>query len=274
LTRFRNMAKTKHGKAKTPLSDLLSLVDRKALVTGAASGIGRAMALRLAEAGAQLVLMDLDEEKLDNLREQMPTAELHALDISNKSAIDRFWEGRTARDIDILVNNAGIYPFKPFLELDAAYLARVMDTNLYSVLWMCQGFIRNRIKQGGVVVNIGSVEAIMPFKKDVVHYSMSKVGVITLTRDLAREFGDKGFRVNAIIPGGILTEGTKSAAKQAIITLDARLMSDSYNFYQRLPIGRFGDPDEVARMAVVLSSNLSSYVHGALLPVDGGFLSA
>jgi len=93
------------------------------------------------------------------------------------------------------------------------------------------------------VVNIGSVEAIMPFKKDVVHYSMSKVGVITLTRDLAREFGDKGFRVNAIIPGGILTEGTKSAAKQAIITLDARLMSDSYNFYQRLPIGRFGDPD-------------------------------
>ncbi|HNK68841.1 MAG TPA: SDR family oxidoreductase, partial [Flavobacteriales bacterium] len=90
----------------------------------------------------------------------------------------------------------------------------------------------------------------------------------------AREFGDKGFRVNAIIPGGILTEGTKSAAKQAIITLDTRLMSDSYNFYQRLPIGRFGDPDEVARMAVVLSSNLSSYVHGALLPVDGGFLSA
>ncbi|HRQ85936.1 MAG TPA: SDR family NAD(P)-dependent oxidoreductase, partial [Flavobacteriales bacterium] len=109
------MAKTKRGKAKASLSELLSLEGRKALVTGAASGIGRAMALRLAEAGAQLVLMDRDEEKLGNLGEEIPTAELHAIDISQKSAIDRFWEGRTGRDIDILVNNAGIYPFKPFL---------------------------------------------------------------------------------------------------------------------------------------------------------------
>ncbi len=106
------MTKTKRGKAKASLSELLSLEGRKALVTGAASGIGRAMALRLAEAGAQLVLMDRDEEKLGNLGEEIPTAELHAIDISQKSAIDRFWEGRTGRDIDILVNNAGIYPFK------------------------------------------------------------------------------------------------------------------------------------------------------------------
>lgn len=272
------MAKAKPPDEKSPLKDLVSLEGSKALVTGAANGIGKAIAMRLAEAGAELVLIDYDPTSLQQLGDQLArhhhAPELHVMDLTRKAAIDAFWKHRDKQDIDILVNNAGIYPFKPFLDLDDEYLAKVMDTNLFSVLWMSQGFLRNRIKKGGVIVNIGSVEAIMPFKKDVVHYSMSKVGVIALTRDLARDFGSKGFRVNAVIPGGIMTEGTKAAAKRAIMTMDTRLMADSYNFYQRLPIGRFGNADEVARMVLVLASDLASYVHGALVPVDGGFLSA
>ena len=114
----------------------------------------------------------------------------------------------------------------------------------------------------------------MPFKRDLTQYSLSKVGVITLTRDLAREFAGKNFNINAILPGGIQTPGTKGAAWKALATLDLGLFSDAYNFRQRIPAGRFGDADEVARMVVVLASDLASYVHGALLPVDGGFLSS
>jgi 3-oxoacyl-[acyl-carrier protein] reductase len=93
-----------------------------------------------------------------------------------------------------------------------------------------------------------------------------------LTRALAKEYGRR-FRVNAIIPGGIVTSGTKAAARR-IAKLELGLLKDGIAFRQRLPLGRFGQPDEVARIALVLASELSSYVHGALIPVDGGFLSA
>lgn len=263
---------------KTPIAELLSLKNKTAIVTGAASGIGKAIATRFAEAGADLVLVNKNEKGLMVLKRELEkfgsNVSIHAFDISDKHAISTFWEEIADRKPGILINNAGMYPFKKFLDLDEDYLLKVMNVNLFSVLWMCQSFIRSREKQGGVIVNIGSIEAIMPFKKDMAHYSLSKVGVIALTRDLARDFGKKGFRVNAVIPGGIVTKGTKGAAREAVSTLNFGLMSESYNFMQRLPLGRLGDPDEIARMILVLSSEASSYVQGTLIPVDGGFLSA
>jgi 3-oxoacyl-[acyl-carrier protein] reductase len=127
--------------------------------------------------------------------------------------------------------------------------------------------------KGGVIINIGSIEAILPFKEELTHYNSSKAGVIALTRSLAKDYGKKGFRINAIIPGGIITPGTKSAAKE-ILKLNFGLVKTGINFKRRLPLGKFGQPDEVALMALVLASDLSSYVHGSLIPVDGGFLSA
>ncbi|TRO49128.1 SDR family oxidoreductase, partial [Candidatus Bathyarchaeota archaeon] len=118
-----------------------------------------------------------------------------------------------------------------------------------------------------------SIEALLPFMEDLVHYSVSKAGVIALTRSLAREYGRNGFRVNALVPGGINTPGTRSVAKE-ITRFNFGLLRSGVEFRQRLPLGRAGDPDEVARMALVLASDLSSYVNGALVPVDGGFLSA
>jgi 3-oxoacyl-[acyl-carrier protein] reductase len=133
--------------------------------------------------------------------------------------------------------------------------------------------IKARLKRGGVIINLGSIEAILPFAEDLVPYNISKTGVIALTRALAREYGRKGFRINAIIPGGIITPGTRAVAKE-IAQFRMELLSTGIKFRTRLPLGRGGQPDEVARIALVLASDLSSYVHGALIPVDGGFLSA
>jgi NAD(P)-dependent dehydrogenase (short-subunit alcohol dehydrogenase family) len=247
------------------------------MVTGAAAGIGKAIAYRLAQAGAELEIVDIDGKSLATAKSELDglgrDVRLHIVDLSNKEERDKLWENLDGNGPDILVNNAGIYPFKSFLEVDEAFYRRVMETNLDSVYWMCQHMIRKRLKQGGSIINIGSIEAIIPFKEDLAHYSASKAGVIALTRALAKEHGKHGFRVNTIVPGGIITPGTKAAAK-GILRLQLGLLKTAIEFKQRLPIGRMGRPDEVACMVLVLASELSSYVHGATIPVDGGFLSA
>jgi NAD(P)-dependent dehydrogenase (short-subunit alcohol dehydrogenase family) len=247
------------------------------MVTGAAAGIGKAIAHRLAEAGAELEIVDIDGKSLATAKSELEglgrDVRLHIVDLSKSEERDKLWENLDGDGPDILVNNAGIYPFKSFLEVDEAFYRRVLETNLDSVYWMCQHMVRKRLKQGGVIINIGSIEAIMPFKEDLAHYSVSKAGVIALTRALAKEHGKHGFRVNTIVPGGIITPGTKEVAK-GVLRLQLGLLKTAIEFKQRLPIGRMGRSDEVACMVLVLASELSSYVHGATIPVDGGFLSA
>ncbi len=259
------------------LNELITLKGKRALITGSAAGIGRAIATRFAEAGADLDLVDIDAERLARTKEALAEfgteIRLHVTDLSQKEARDSLWEELDGQGPDILVNNAGIYPFKEFLDVDEAFYKRVIETNLDSVYWMCQEMIRRRRKTGGVIINIGSIEAVISFKEDLAHYSISKAGVIALTRALAKEHGKHGFRINAILPGGIITRGTKAAAKE-IFRLKFGLLRTGLRFKQRLPIGRLGQPDEVARMALVLASDLSSYVHGAAIPIDGGFLIA
>jgi 2-deoxy-D-gluconate 3-dehydrogenase len=264
-------------KAVRSLSELISLRGKRALITGSAAGIGRAIALRLAEAGADLQLVDIDLRRLGTLKKELsrfePETDIYKVDVSDKKEIDSLWEELRGTEPDILVNNAGVYPFKDFLEVDLEFLNRVMDINLNSVFIMCQNMIRRRMKKGGVIINIGSIEAIMPFAHDLIPYNLSKIGVIALTRTLAKEYGDHGFRINAIIPGGIVTPGTKTVAKE-IAHFRTGLIKTGIQFKMRLPLNRGGQPDEVARIVLVLASDLSSYVHGALIPVDGGFLSA
>jgi NAD(P)-dependent dehydrogenase (short-subunit alcohol dehydrogenase family) len=261
-----------------PLGEMLSLVGRTVLVSGAASGIGRAIAARFAEAGAGLVLVDLDEAGLASVRDELVghavSVDTHAFDLSHKEAVDRMWDGFGDAVPDTLVNNAGVYLFEEFTEMDEAALARTIELNLESVFWMCQGFIRRRIDSGGVVVNVASIEALLPFKEHLVSYAMSKAGVIALTRSLARDYGRKGFRINALVPGSVRTPGTDKLVRQAMRTLDFKLMKTGYDFNARLPLGRWGTPDEVALAALFLCSDMASYVQGALVPVDGGFLSA
>lgn len=264
----------KHNK---PLGELISLKGRRSLITGSAAGIGRAIAERFAEAGADLILVDIDEKKLKEATSELCEWGIDVspkkVNLSKKAEIDGMWEDLRGSEPDTLVNNAGIYPFRDFLEIDEEFFEKVSAINLKAVLWMCKRMIEARKKKGGVIINIGSIEAILPFKKGMVHYDVSKAGVLSLTRGLAREFGEKGFRVNALLPGGIVTPGTKGVATE-FFKGNIGLAKTGYDFMARLPLGRVGEPDEIARAALFLACDLSSYVTGALLAVDGGFLSA
>ena len=259
------------------LADLISLRGKTALITGSASGIGKAMACRFAEAGADLQLVDVNEEKLKNtcavLAKHNVKVSSHKVDLCKKSEIEQLWKQLEGKEPEILVNNAGIYPLRKFMELDEAFVRNVMDINLNSAMWMCQNMIRTRANRGGAIINVASVEAVMPIKEDLVPYGLSKVGVIMLTRSLAAEYGRKGFRINALVPGGVLTPGTKNVAKD-LLKFNIGIVQTGLEYHHRLPMGRMGNPDEVACMALVLACDLSSYVHGTLVVVDGGFLSA
>jgi NAD(P)-dependent dehydrogenase (short-subunit alcohol dehydrogenase family) len=260
-----------------PLSELISLKGKRALITGSAVGIGKAIACRFAEAGADLEIVDINIKGLRAVKKELSQFKseinIHKVDVSEKDEIDALWEDLNGEEPDILVNNAGIYPFKNFLEVHDAFLEKVININLKSAFWMCHNMIRRRAKRGGVIINISSIEAILPFAEDLVPYNISKTGVIALTRSLAKEYGRYGFRINVIIPGGIVTPGTKAVAKQ-ISQFKMGILETGVKFKLRLPLNRGGRPDEVARITLVLASDLSSYVHGALIPVDGGFLSA
>jgi NAD(P)-dependent dehydrogenase (short-subunit alcohol dehydrogenase family) len=260
-----------------PLAEIVSLHGKRALITGSGSGIGSAIAYRFAEAGANLELVDINEESLVAVKEELAQfnteINIHRVNLAKKEEIDALWKKLEGKEPNILVNNAGIYPTKSFLDVDEAFVKKVMDVNLNSVFWMCQHMIRSRLKRGGVIINMGSIEAIMPLKEELCHYGISKAGVIVLSRALASEYGRDGFRINVLVPGGIWTSGAKKLAKEAM-KLKLNVVRSGIEYNMRNPLGRLGKPDEIARMALVLASDLSSYVNGTLIAVDGGFLSA
>ncbi len=134
--------------------------------------------------------------------------------------------------------------------------------------------IKTRKDKGGIIINIGSIEAILLFAKGLVHYDVAKAGLLALTRALAKEYGKNSFRINAIILGGIKTASVEKLRREALLKMRVDVIKTGINFINSLPLGRMGDSDEVARVVVFLASELSSYVHGTFIPVDGGFLSA
>ncbi len=265
------------GSTLPPLTELISLKGKKALITGAATGMGAAIAYRLAEAGADLELLDINEERLITVKERLrrfnTKINVHKIDLSSRDEIDALWLKIEGEEPEILVNNAGIYPGKSFLDVDETFLRKVMDVNLNAVFWMCQHMIRARIKKGGTIINTGSIEAVMPLKEGMAHYDISKAGVMVLSRALASEYGKNGFRINVLVPGGVWTQGTKNMAKDAL-KFKTNLVRLGIEYHMRTPLNRLGNADEIARMALVLACDLSSYVNGTLIVVDGGFLSA
>ncbi len=270
------MAKKRH----VPIKDLLSFKGKKVLITGGGSGIGLATAHRFAELGADLYLIDIDLRLLGSAKKILTDrydvdVSAFKVDLSSKGEISRLWQNLEGDEPDILINNVGVYIFKNFLEIDEKFLDRMMKINFESAFWMCQEFIKRRMrrKKGGVIINLGSIEAVMPFAPGLAHYDAAKTAVLALTRALARDYSKKGFRINAVVPGGINTPGVKKLRQKATMNFRVDMMKLAMDFKSRLPIGRFGDPDEVARVMVFLASDLASYMTGALIPVDGGFLS-
>jgi NAD(P)-dependent dehydrogenase (short-subunit alcohol dehydrogenase family) len=260
-------------------SGLLSQNGQRVLITGAASGIGKAMTLRFADAGADCLLLDIDAPGLQSMASELQSkgsrVSIAKVDLRSKSQIDAFWAELTDEGLpDVVINNAGVYALKDYLEIDEPFWDTTLSINLESVFWMCQNFIKRRLRKGGIIVNVSTIEAILPFKKDLVAYGTSKAGVIGLTRGLARDYGPYGFRINAILPGAIKTPSTRRLMKMAIQRFKVDLIKTGYDFQSRLAMGRWGEPDEVARVALFLASDLASYVQGAVIPVDGGFLSS
>lgn len=259
-------------------AQMLSMAGRRVLITGAAAGIGRAIAVRFAEAGAELVLVDIDEAGLarvrDELAENSAAITTQVVDLTHKTQIDALWNDLGGDVPDTLINNVGSYPMREYLEMDARFLEKTLRLNLESAFWMCQRFIAGRKKKGGVIVNVSSVEALVPLRDDLVAYSVSKAGILALTRSLAHIYGRQGFRVNVLVPGAIKTPGTEQLMKAAVRRLNVDLMMTGYHFEHRLALGRWGEADEVACVALFLVSDLASYVQGSAIPVDGGFLSS
>src|SRR3954465_5422215 len=250
-----------------PLLDRFRLDDKVAVVTGASSGLGVAFARALASAGADVALGARRVDRLTDtaqlVEKEGRRAVVRETDVSDpdactalvQAAMDEF--GR----VDVLVNNAGLGTAVPATRETPEEFRRVIEVNLEGSYWMAQACGRG-MQPGSSIVNIGSVLGSTTAGLPQAAYSASKAAIIGLTRHLAQQWtGRKGIRVNAIAPGFFPTE-----------------MSDQYppgyleQMMWRLPMGRGGDPDEIVPALVFLASDASSYVTGALLPVDGGML--
>ncbi|MCX6013365.1 MAG: SDR family NAD(P)-dependent oxidoreductase [Chloroflexi bacterium] len=259
------------------LKSLIQLNEKVAIVTGGAAGIGQAIASRFAEAGALVIIADLNDtngEKTtsDIIKSGYKAQYLHC-DVSDESQIKNLLISVLEKNasIDILVNNAGIYPHKPLHEFSSEEFERVLSINLTGVFNFSREVSKVMIekKTCGCIINLGSSDSVHPSSKGLSAYDASKGGVLMLTKSLALELGRYGIRVNAIAPGGILTRSVIDAThgtptKEGLMQLKA--------FMSRTALGRMGEADEVARVALFLASELSSYMTGSLVAVDGGYL--
>jgi len=241
-----------------------------ALVTGGSSGLGLAIACGLAQAGARVVIGARDETKLKAAVEELrPFGSAHdgmALDVTDFSAVDRVVDevSRRCGSLDILVNAAGTTRRTPSMDVSMEEFEQIVRTNMIGLFKCCQSAGRiMREAGGGSIINIASVSAYSGFA-DVAAYSSSKAAVINLTLSLANDWAPYGIRVNAISPGVFPT------------TLNRRLIEGTPRgdwFIAHTPMGRFGQPEELAGAAVYLASPAASFCTGHVMVVDGGFLS-
>ncbi|MBV8082133.1 MAG: glucose 1-dehydrogenase [Candidatus Eremiobacteraeota bacterium] len=238
---------------------------KTALVTGAGTGIGRAIALAFAREGAALMLAGRRREPLEQVRQEVEgsggMAHVHLADVAVQTqAADLVGAAvKTFGRLDVLVNNAGRTYDQLILRMKWKELENTLATNLQSMFYTCAAAGKVMIAQkGGSIVNVTSVVALTGNPGQSA-YVASKAGVIGLTKSLAHEFGSRNIRVNALAPGFIETEMTASLPD----ALKAQYLA-------RVPLRRFGATDEVARVAVFLSSDASAYVTGQTLAVDGG----
>jgi NAD(P)-dependent dehydrogenase (short-subunit alcohol dehydrogenase family) len=238
------------------------LAGKRAIVTGAARGIGRAIAGAFAAEGADLLLAEIDTAAVERAAADLG-AEALTLDVSRKAEIERRFARAAAKwgGLDLLVNNAGITHAAELDDLTEDDFDRVFATNLKSALWATQAAAR-LMGPGSAVINMSSVNAVLAIPNQI-PYAISKGAMKQLTNVTALALAPKGIRVNAIGPGSIMTE------------MLAGIMNDraaEEKILSRTPLGRCGEPAEVAAIAVFLASSESSYVTGQTIYPDGGRL--
>jgi 2-deoxy-D-gluconate 3-dehydrogenase len=252
--------------------DSFRLDGKVALVTGASRGLGQAMAVGLAEAGADVAVLDrtpdcnetCDLVKKTGRRFTTIVADLYATSVSGLTDVVNEVVEKLGR-IDILVNNAGIIRRAPALEFSEDDWDSVIQINLKSVFFLSQAAAKKMVTQGdgGKIINIASM---LSYQGGILvpSYTAAKSGVMGITRALANEWAALGVNVNAIAPGYMATDNT------------AQLRSDenrSTAILARIPVGRWGEPSDLQGAAVFLASPAANYLHGTIIPVDGGWLA-
>jgi len=251
----------------------VNLEGRVALVTGAAAGIGRSIALALAENGAIVGVNDIDlygEDICREIADKGGQAKFFQADVGDADSVNRMVEAitRGLGPIDILVNNAGVNVGKerrPAHEFADSEWHRIIRIDLDGVFYCSRTVSAGMVKRRrGVIVNIGSVLGLVPIRLQCA-FAAAKAGMLHFTRSHALEAGPYGVRVNGIAPGSILTEGTRSL----FYNEEARRLSES--LISHIPLGRAGETHDIANAVLYLVSDEASYVTGHVLVVDGGW---
>ncbi|MBB3066842.1 SDR family NAD(P)-dependent oxidoreductase [Limibacillus halophilus] len=246
----------------------MRLKDQVAVITGGAAGIGKACAKRFAEEGAKVVLADVNvargEEAVEEIQASGGEALFVSCDVGSKAEVDSLIAATVAGygRIDCAIANAGIVHAASFLDLDEADFDRVLRVNLKGVFLTGQAAARQMVKQGGggTIINMSSVNAVMAIPA-ITPYVVSKGGVMQLTKVMALSLTEHDIRVNAIGPGSIRTEVFEQVANDP---------EKIRGILSRTPMGRVGEPEEIASVALFLASKDSSYITGQTIYPDGG----
>lgn len=244
------------------------LNDSVAIVTGGARGIGRAIALELARAGAKVVVnyagrADKAEETVQLIREAGSDALAVQADVSQAAEVERLLKTATEAfgKVDILVNNAGITRDNLILRMKEADWDAVLDTNLKGMFLCTKAVSKGMLKQrSGVIINISSVVGLSG-NAGQANYAAAKAGVLGFTKSMAKELAPRGIRVNAVAPGYIMTDMTETLAEEV-----------KNQILGEIPLSRIGNPAEVAQAVLFLASPAASYITGQTLCVDGGMV--
>lgn len=256
------------------IDTLLDLTNKAAIVTGGAKGIGQGIAYRLAEAGAKVLVADMDEATAQATASDLTAkgwiAKAFTVDVSDETQIQAMINlcHETFGSVDILVNNAGIYPPAPIAQLTAEQFEKVIHVNLRSVFLATKHVAEVMKSQGGgKIINVTSIDALHPSMIGLAHYDASKHGVWGFTKNSALELSVSNIQVNAIAPGGIATPGV-AAMNQGAAPNEEVIKA----FLAKIPMHRMGEADEIGKVALFLASDMASYMTGEQIVVDGGAL--
>ena len=244
------------------------LAGKTAVITGASKGIGAGIAKAFAKEGANVVVNYAsakgDAEKIaGDITKAGGKAVAVQGDVSKQADVDRLFDvtKKTFGSIDILVNNAGVYEFSPIEQITEASYRRMFDINVLGTVLSTQAAVKSMNGNGGSIINVSSVASLTPPPTGSL-YSATKGAIDVITRSLAQELGARNIRVNSLSPGMVETEGVRSSGLTEGDFKDIAI--------SRTPLGRIGQPDDIAKVAVFLASDDSGWITGEVLPVGGG----